>query len=122
MILVNIVGKLNIKFASNLQSLAWHPWNTNILCIRDHPFISLYDIQRAKVLCWKRALPGLFVDEIAWSKLSGELVVKFNHREGNQSRSTVAVFSSFNRIVDIVYRGHSVSGMIWSPDNTQLGS
>jgi len=42
------------------------------------------------------------VENLAWNKLSGELVVHWTYREGDNRYTIVAVLASFNRIVDVL--------------------
>ncbi|XP_011170967.2 uncharacterized protein LOC105203771 [Solenopsis invicta] len=42
------------------------------------------------------------VENLAWNKLSGELVVHWTYMEGDNRYTIVAVLASFNRIVDVL--------------------
>lgn len=42
------------------------------------------------------------VENLAWNKLSGELVVHWSYLEGDNRYTIVAVLASFNRIVDVL--------------------
>lgn len=42
------------------------------------------------------------VENLAWNKLSGELVVHWTYKEGDNRYAIVAVLASLNRIVDVL--------------------
>lgn len=42
------------------------------------------------------------VENLAWNKLSGELVVHWTYKEGDNRYVVIAVLSSLNRIVDVL--------------------
>lgn len=41
------------------------------------------------------------VQNLAWNKLSGELVVHWTYKEGDNKYAIIAVLASFNQIVDV---------------------
>lgn len=42
------------------------------------------------------------VENLAWNKLSGELVVHWTYKEGDNRYAIVAVLASLNQIVDVL--------------------
>ncbi|XP_050464043.1 protein cortex-like isoform X2 [Cataglyphis hispanica] len=93
----------HIKFAKNIKAIAWHPQVSNTLCIGDghDGSLSLWDINKKVMtanVCVKSH--GLCVENFAWNKLSGELVVHWTYKVANKRYTIVPVLASFDRIVD----------------------
>lgn len=42
------------------------------------------------------------VENLAWNKLSGELLVHWTYREGDKRYTIVTVLASFDRVVDVM--------------------
>lgn len=64
--------------------------------------MSLWNINTYEMIDY---LPAKFqghVENLAWNKLSGELVVHWSYAVGNKRRSVIPVLANFERTVDAI--------------------
>ncbi|XP_072749606.1 protein cortex isoform X2 [Anoplolepis gracilipes] len=93
----------HIKFPKNVKVVAWHPQVSNTLCVGDgnSGSLSLWNIDKKAMIanvCVKSHRPR--VENFAWNKLSGELVVHWTYSVDNKRYTIIPVLASFDRIVD----------------------
>jgi len=86
------------------QAIAWHPQVPDLLCIggRKNGSLSLWNVNKCAMTAFVRAKFNGRVENLAWNKLSGELVVHWTYKEEDNIYTIVAVLASFNRIVDVL--------------------
>lgn len=110
------------------QSLAWHPWDANILCIGGgigDGSLSLWDIAAQQSFGYRRVSFFGYVKNMIWNKVSGELVPQWNYYENDNRFVTIPILASWDRVVDVAewaeHLGTGVANIIWNPDHTQIG-
>lgn len=84
--------------------MAWHPEVSGLLCIggSEDASLSLWNINTYAMIDY---LPAKFegrVENLAWNKLSGELVVHWSYPVGNNRHSVMPVLANFERTVDAI--------------------
>ncbi|XP_018056489.1 PREDICTED: protein cortex [Atta colombica] len=94
----------NIRFFKPVKAVAWHPQVPDLLCIggRKNGSLSLWNVNKCAMTAFVRAKFNGRVENLAWNKLSGELVVHWTYKEEDNIYTIVAVLASFNRIVDVL--------------------
>ncbi|KYN01302.1 Protein cortex [Cyphomyrmex costatus] len=94
----------NIRFFKPVKAVAWHPQMSGLLCIggRATGSLSLWNVNKCVMTAFVRAKFSGRVENLAWNKLSGELVVHWTYKEEDNVYTIVAVLASFNRIVDVL--------------------
>ncbi|KYQ50343.1 Protein cortex [Trachymyrmex zeteki] len=94
----------NIRFFKPVKAIAWHPQISDLLCIggRKNGSLSLWNVNKCAMTAFVRAKFNGRVENLAWNKLSGELVVHWTYKEEDNICTIVAVLASFNRIVDVL--------------------
>ncbi|XP_036151155.1 protein cortex [Monomorium pharaonis] len=94
----------NIKFYKPVKAVAWHPQVSGLLCIggRKNGSLSLWNVNKCAMTAFVRTKFDGRVENLAWNKLSGELVVHWTYKEEDNRYTIVAVLASFNRIVDVL--------------------
>ncbi|XP_014477600.1 PREDICTED: uncharacterized protein LOC106746015 isoform X2 [Dinoponera quadriceps] len=100
----NLTDWYNIGFTDSIKAVAWHPEISGLLCIggsRDSS-LSLWNINTYTMIDY---LPAKFqgcVENLAWNKLSGELVVHWSYAVGDKRYSVIPILANFERIVDAI--------------------
>ncbi|KYN38761.1 Protein cortex [Trachymyrmex septentrionalis] len=94
----------NIRFFKPVKAVAWHPQVPDLLCIggRKNGSLSLWNVNKCAMTAFVRVKFNGRVENLAWNKLSGELVVHWTYKEEDNIYTIVAVLASFNRIVDVL--------------------
>lgn len=116
---------LEITHWRPIQALAWHPWETGILCIgggvRDGS-LSLWNVNTKTPLCFRTIEFKGHVRHLLWNKLSGELVVHWFYHKNRRSRAIVTVLGCMDRIVDVlpVQEHKEVSDIMWNHNHAQI--
>lgn len=106
--------------------MAWHPEISGLLCIggsRDAS-LSLWNINTYAMIDY---LPAKFqgrVENLAWNKLSGELVVHWSYAVGNKRHSVMPVLANFERTVDAIPldKDERLSFLKFNATHKQLGT
>ena len=87
--------------------------------------LSLWDINRQQSIGYRKIGFVGFVKNMLWNKLSGELVVHWNYKEGNgaTTHAVITVLASMDRLVDVVtiHRRVKDIDIVWNHDHTKLG-
>ncbi|XP_011696844.1 PREDICTED: protein cortex isoform X2 [Wasmannia auropunctata] len=94
----------NIRFYKPIKAVAWHPQVPDLLCLggRKNGSLSLWNVNKCAMMAHVRPKFNGCVENLAWNKLSGELIVHWTYKEGDNKYTIVAVLASFNRIVDVL--------------------
>lgn len=76
----------------------------NLFCVggRKNGSLSLWNVSKCAMTAFVTTKFNGRVKNLAWNKLSGELVVHWTYREGDNRYTIVAVLASFNQIVDVL--------------------
>ncbi|XP_011867554.1 PREDICTED: cell division cycle 20.2, cofactor of APC complex-like isoform X2 [Vollenhovia emeryi] len=94
----------DVKFSLKpVTVFAWHPQVPDLLCMGSkNGSLSLWNANKCTMVAFVRTKFDGCVENLAWNKLSGELVVHWTYREGNNRYTIVTALASFNRIVDVL--------------------
>ncbi|XP_031836997.2 protein cortex isoform X1 [Nomia melanderi] len=117
---------MDIEYSDPATAVAWHPYDGNLLCIGggwSDASLSLWNMSTRNVQSYR--LVDFFgaVENLAWNKRSGELVVHWAYWENDIEYNVVPVLGSLDRIVDMVpmKKDLQVISLVWNADHTQLG-
>nr|XP_033325618.1 protein cortex-like [Megalopta genalis] len=115
---------LDIAYRYQANAVAWHPYHGSLLCVGgglSDASVSLFDV--ASNVVGHRTVDFFgSVDNLAWNKHSGELVVHWTQVDEDGEYTIVPVFASIDRIVDAVpvNKESRVSSVMWNADHTQI--
>ncbi|OAD58230.1 Protein cortex [Eufriesea mexicana] len=117
---------LDITYYEYVVALAWHPFESGLLCIGGglgDGSLSLWNMNKLKSVNYRHVQFCGVVNNMIWNKLSGELVVQWSYLEGRNQYAVMPVFASLDRIVDVVPIDKEIpllNSILWNPDHTQL--
>lgn len=111
-----------------IQALAWHPYESGLLCIGGglgDASLTLWDMNRLSTPTYRDVRFQGIVKNMLWNKHSGELVVHWSYAERhNDTCTAIPVLASLDRIVDEVPldKEMRINAIMWNSDQTQLGT
>ncbi|XP_076764146.1 protein cortex [Xylocopa sonorina] len=116
---------LDITYYEPVCALAWHPYQNGYLCIGGgvgDASLSLWNVNKLNPANYRHVNFHGAVENLAWNKHSGELIVHWSYWEGHKRYNVIPVFTSLDHIVDAipVEKELQVNAVIWNPDHTQL--
>ncbi|EFN75770.1 Protein cortex [Harpegnathos saltator] len=100
----NLTDWYNIEFPTFVKAVAWHPEKSGLLCIggSKDASLSLWNVNTYAMIDY---LPAKFqgcVENLAWNKLSGELLVHWSYAVGRKRHSVFPILANFERVVDAI--------------------
>lgn len=86
--------------------------------------LSLWNVNKLNPVSYRHVHFHGAVENLAWNKHSGELVVHWSYWEGRNRYTVMPVLASLDRIVDVlpVDKALRVISINWNSDQTQLGT
>ncbi|XP_048507567.1 protein cortex isoform X3 [Athalia rosae] len=115
---------MQIVTSSNCLTSAWHPWKGSLLCLGGMDgSLTMCDIQSRLPHSFNTTRFRSSVDNLAWNKITGELVVNWFVREHERRESAVIVYANFDFITDVITptaNRSRVGHMLWSPDGATI--
>ncbi|KAG7212039.1 hypothetical protein KM043_011233 [Ampulex compressa] len=121
----NLESFLDISYYESVKAVVWHPRESGILCIggglRDAS-LSLWNVNRQEPQGYRRVNFYGSVENLAWNKLSGELVVQWSYWEDRTRHTVVPLLGSLDHVVDVlpIQKDARVCCIMWNSDHTQL--
>ncbi|XP_020288549.1 protein cortex [Pseudomyrmex gracilis] len=94
---------LIISCHHSVQAVAWHPQVSDLVCLgKSNGVLTLWDVNTRTMTGSARPKLNGCVENLAWNKLSGELLVHWTYRERDKRYTIVTVLASFDRAVDVM--------------------
>ncbi|KOC64464.1 Cell division cycle protein 20 like protein [Habropoda laboriosa] len=123
----SLVLSLDITYYEPTRALAWHPYESALLCIGGglgDASLSLWNVNKLDPVSYRHVDFQGAVENLAWNKISGELVVQWSHWTGQNRCTMMPVLASLDHIVDElpVDKDSQVHDITWNSDHTQLGT
>ncbi|KAL6256188.1 hypothetical protein P5V15_012304 [Pogonomyrmex californicus] len=117
-----LIPCFDVEFFKIVEAVAWHPHVSGLLCIGGgrNGSLSLWNVNNATMTAYVTPKFNGHVKNLAWNKLSGELVVHWTYREGNKRYTIVPVLASFNRIVDVLPLDNKINFLRFNATHDQL--
>ncbi|CAK9803925.1 Protein cortex [Anthophora plagiata] len=118
---------LDINYYEPVKALAWHPHESGLLCIGGglgDASLSLWNVNKLDPVSYRHVEFQGAIENLAWNKISGELVVQWSYWEGQNRCTVMPVLASLDRIVDElpVDKESQVHDIAWNSDHTQLAT
>ncbi|XP_076652408.1 uncharacterized protein LOC143358818 [Halictus rubicundus] len=116
----------DISYHYPATELAWNPMDSNMLCIGgglSDASLSLWDMTTMDILSYRTVDFFGGIENLAWNKCSGELVVHWSCIDEECEQTIIPVFASLDHVVDTipVARDVQVHALLWNADHSQLG-
>nr|XP_012139793.1 PREDICTED: APC/C activator protein CDH1-like [Megachile rotundata] len=116
---------LSVYYYRPVKALAWHPHDGDCLCIGGgigDGSLLLWNVNKVDALSYRLVKFHGAVENLAWNKHSGELVVHWSYRERQNRYTIIPVFASLDRIVDVIPidKETRVDTILWNFDHTQI--
>ena len=120
-----LAPNLDITYIHPVKTLAWHPYQSGLLCIgggMGDGSLSLWNVNELDVVRYRCVNFYAGVENLAWNKLSGELVVHWLYSDGHKRYTVMPVLANLDCIVDRlpVEKETRVNYIVWNHDHTQL--
>ncbi|XP_076170772.1 protein cortex [Ptiloglossa arizonensis] len=121
----SLAALLDITYYEPVKALAWHPHESDLLCIGGglgDASLSLWNVNKLDPVSYRLVPFNGAVENLAWNKLSGELTVHWSYWEEQKQYTVIPVFASLDQIVDAVPvdKDWQIKSMMWNADHTQL--
>ncbi|XP_076623601.1 protein cortex [Colletes latitarsis] len=117
----------DLTYYEPVKAMVWHPHENDLLCIGGglgDASLSLWNVN--KLDCQSYRVVEFFgaVENLAWNKLSSELVVQWSYWEEHKQYTIMPVLASLDRFVDAVpvEKDLPIKSIMWNSDHTQLAT
>ncbi|XP_076248671.1 protein cortex [Calliopsis andreniformis] len=118
---------LDITYFQPVKALAWHPYESGTLCLGGglgDASLSLWNVNKLdpEQVSYRHVDFFGAVKNLAWNKISGELVVHWSYWIGENQYTAIPVLASLDRVVDVlpVEKDSQFNYIMWNSDHTQL--
>ncbi|XP_046427316.1 protein cortex-like [Neodiprion fabricii] len=120
---------MEIGYLSPVRAMAWHPWESSILCIgggQGDGSLSIWNIQRQMSLGYRAIKFDGCVDTVLWNKVTGEMAVNWfvrDHADPDNYYAAMPVYASFDNVTDAIIpslKKTRIPYAAWNPDGTQI--
>lgn len=113
-------------FFFSRKALAWHPWDSKILCVGGgfcDGSLTIWNVNTQTPLQYRRIDFTGAVENLTFNKVSGELIVQWTYWERDRRLAKIAILSSLDRVVDVipVEKRVRIWNLLWNPDHTRMG-
>ncbi|XP_054000604.1 protein cortex-like isoform X1 [Hylaeus anthracinus] len=117
----------DITYYEPIKALAWHPQDGGLLCTGGglgDASLSLWNINKCESLSYRLVEFYGAVENLAWNKLSGELVVHWSYWLNERQYTIMPVLAGLDRFVDALplERNVLVKSIMWNADHTKLAT
>ncbi|XP_015434356.1 PREDICTED: APC/C activator protein CDH1-like [Dufourea novaeangliae] len=117
---------IDIIYYNPVKALAWHPQESGLLCVGGglgDASLSLWDVNKLDPVSYRLVEFYGAVENLAWNKRSGELVVQWSYWEDENRYTIMPVLASLDRIVDVlpIKKDVRIRSIMWNAEHIQLG-
>ncbi|XP_033215683.1 protein cortex-like [Belonocnema kinseyi] len=116
---------MNIRYYKRVKALAWHPWDSKILCVGGgfcDGSLTIWNVNTQTPLQYRRIDFTGAVENLTFNKISGELIVQWTYWERDRRFAKIAILASLDRVVDVipVEKRIRIWNLLWNPDHTRM--